>query len=90
MYTKAKYFIRFWQDFLKVLQNVIHLKISFFALIFSDYMNSTSFFKKKLKTLWLLFMDGVHLPQGQSHFEETVYFLPLNPQKFLVLILSTS
>ena len=23
-------------------------------------------------------MDGVQLPQGQSHFEEAVYFLPLS------------
>ena len=35
-------------------------------------------------------MDGVQLPQGWSHFEEAVYFLPLSSQKFLVLILSTS
>ena len=35
-------------------------------------------------------MDGVQLPQGLSHFEEAVYFLPLSSQKFLVLILSTS
>ena len=35
-------------------------------------------------------MDGVQLPRGQSHFEEAVYFLPLSPQKFLVLTLSTS
>ena len=34
-------------------------------------------------------MDGVQLPQGYSHFEETVYFLPLSYKKFLVLILST-
>ena len=34
-------------------------------------------------------MDGVQLPQGESHFEEAVYFLPLSSQKFLVLILST-
>ena len=46
--------------------------------------------KKKKKTLWPLFMDGVQLPQGLSHFEEAVYFLPLSSQKFLVLILSTS
>ena len=32
-------------------------------------------------------MDGVQLPQGWSHFEEAVYFLPLSSQKFLVLIL---
>ena len=37
-----------------------------------------------------LFMDGVQLPQGDSHFEEAIYFLPLSSQKFLVLILSTS
>ena len=30
-------------------------------------------------------MDGVQLPQGLSHFEEAVYFLPLSSQKFLVL-----
>ena len=24
-------------------------------------------------------MDGVQLPQGYSHFEEAVYFLPLMP-----------
>ena len=35
-------------------------------------------------------MDGVQLPQGLSHFEEAVYFLPLSSQKFLVLILLTS
>ena len=35
-------------------------------------------------------MAGVQLPQGCSHFEEAVYFLPLSYQKFLVLILSTS
>ena len=35
-------------------------------------------------------MDGVQLPQGYSHFEEAVYFLPFSSQKFLVLILSTS
>ena len=34
--------------------------------------------KKKLKkTLLHLFMDGVQLRQGQSHFEEAVYYLPL-------------
>ena len=43
-----------------------------------------------LTTLWLLFMDGVQLPQGQSHFEKAVYFLPLSLQEFLVIILPTS
>ena len=45
---------------------------------------------KKKQTLWPLFMDEVQLPQGYSHFEEAVYFLPFSSQKFLVLILSTS
>ena len=35
-------------------------------------------------------MDGVQLPQGYSHFEEAVYFLPFISQKFLILILLTS
>ena len=38
-------------------------------------------FKKK-QTLWPLFMDGVQLPQGYSHFEEAVYFLPLSSAIF--------
>ena len=47
--------------------------------------------KKKKKTLWPLFiMDGVQLPQGYSHFEVAVYFLPFSSQKFLVLIQSTT
>ena len=29
---------------------------------------------KTKKTLWPLFMDGVQLPQCQSHFEEAIYF----------------
>ena len=37
---------------------------------------------KSNKTSWLLFMDGVQLPQGYSHFEEVVYFLPLSSQKY--------
>ena len=45
---------------------------------------------KKIKTLWPLFIDGVELPQGYSHFEEAVYFLLFSSQKVLVLILSTS
>ena len=50
----------------------------------------TSRLNKKKTTLWPLFMDGVQLPQGYTHFEEAVYFLPFSSQKFLVLILSTS
>ena len=46
--------------------------------------------KKKKKKLWPLFMDGLQQPQGYSHFQEAVYFLPFSSQKFLVLILSTS
>ena len=42
------------------------------------------------KALWPLFMVGIRLPQGYSHFEEAVHFLPLSSQKFLVLILPTS
>ena len=34
-------------------------------------------------------MHELQLPQGYSHFEEAVYFLPFSSQKFLVLILST-
>ena len=45
----------------------------------------TSLFNIK-KNLWPLFMDGVQLSQGYSHFEEAVYFLPFSSQKFLVLI----
>ena len=36
------------------------------------------------------FYGWVQVPQGKSHFEEAVYFLPLSSQKFLMLILSTS
>ena len=54
------------------------------------YFSLKLFILKKTLTLWPLFMDGVQLPQGLSHFEEAVYFLPLSSQKFLVLILSTS
>ena len=46
--------------------------------------------KKKIKTLWSLFMDGVQLHQGYSHLEEAVYFLPFSSQKFMVRILSIS
>ena len=46
--------------------------------------------KTNKQTLWPLFMDGIQLPQGSSHYKEAVYFLPLSSQKFLVLILLTS
>ena len=43
----------------------------------------------KKKTLWPLHMDGIELPQGHSHFEETIYFMPLSSQKFLLRVLSS-
>ena len=65
-----------------------HLREHKFKHSFQDTLNPLCTLKKQ--TLWLLFMDGVQLPQCLSHFEEAVYFLPLSSQKFLVLILSTS
>ena len=35
-------------------------------------MKYESLKKKKKKTLWPIFMGGVQLPQGYSHFEEAV------------------
>ena len=58
-------------------------------MLVSDPLVSCEILLKK-KSLWPLFMDGVQLLQGYSHFEEAVYFLPFSSQKFLVLILSTS
>ena len=58
-----------------------------------NFADDTTYYIFKLyfkKTLWPLLMDGVQLPQGQSQFEEIVYFLPLGSQKFLVLTLSSS
>ena len=49
----------------------------------------TNYINKKKQTLWPLFIDGVQLPQGCSHFEQAVYILPFSSQKFLELILST-
>ena len=43
-----------------------------------------------LKNNFMVPLDGVQLPQGLSHLEKAVYFLPLSPQKFLVLTLSIS
>ena len=39
---------------------------------------------KKKTTLWPLFMDGVQLTQGQSHFKEAVYFLAKIRRKLLI------
>ena len=44
---------------------------------------------KNWKLYGLFFMDGVQLSERQSHYEETVYFLPVSPQEFLVLIYAT-
>ena len=40
--------------------------------------------KTLLKTLWSLVMDWVQQSQGNSHYEETVYFLALSLYEFLV------
>ena len=40
-------------------------------------------------TSWPLFVGGIQLPEGCSHFEEAVYFLPFSSQTILVLIVST-
>ena len=34
-------------------------------------------------------VSGSTVSKLQSHYKEIVYFLPLNPQKFLILIWST-
>ena len=61
-----------------------------FKVLVKHWWASACFKKKTLKNiLWPLFMDGVQLPQGWSHFEEAVYFLQISSQKSLVLILST-
>ena len=46
--------------------------------------------EKLVKFLKKKICERVQLPQGYSHFEEAVYFLPLSSQKFLVFILLTS
>ena len=44
---------------------------------------------KEKKTLWPVFYGwGSAVSRLQSHYCETVYFLPLRPQEFLVFILS--
>ena len=51
-------------------------------------MDPTRPWVQKLYSSFLV--DGIQLPQGYSHSEEAVYFLPLSSHKFLFLILSTS
>ena len=43
-----------------------------------------------VKNLMAAFNGWESTSRRQSHSSETVYFLPLSPQKFLVLILSSS
>ena len=49
---------------------------------------TTHYFKKDVRVHF--YGWGSTASRLQSHYEETVYFLALNPQKFLVLIWSTS
>ena len=57
--------------------------ISWQRLLFQNYV-------KKKKLYDPFFMDGVQLPQGYSHFEEAVYFLPFSSQKFLGILFGES
>ena len=64
------------------------VSVLFYVSARTFYFNSRKNLNFKLygPFLWM----GFKLPQGYSHFVEAVYFLPFSPQKFLVLILSTS
>ena len=53
---------------------VIHTKKQ--PLDISRLVAIATFIKKIF--FWPLFMDGVQLPKGYSHFEKAVYFLPLS------------
>ena len=68
---------------------------TFFRLFFRLFLQKTlsqmfDWDLNKKKLYGPFFIYGIQLPQGQSHFKEAVYFLPLSSHKFLVLILSTS
>ena len=67
-----------------------NFKAEFPSLKLDFLLLSSSKRKNKKKLYGSFFMDGVQLPQGYSHFEEAIYFIPQSPQKFLVLTLSTS
>ena len=56
------------------------IKKTEYNLIYKVFTEVFLIFKK---TLWPLFMDGVQLSRGYSHFEEAVYFLPFSSQKLL-------
>ena len=71
----------FWQISYSLLQTLLKIR----QKILHSQRILTFNFKKKKETLWPLFMYGVQLPPGYSHFEEAIYFLPLSFQKFLVL-----
>ena len=58
-----------------------HLKTLPALLKYNHTMN-----QEQKKTLWSLFRYRVQLPYGYKAKEETAYFLPRSPQKFLVLI----
>ena len=49
---------------------------SFFNVlaVFLVIYQSQSKHSKKKETFWHLFVDGVQLPQGYSHFQEAAYF----------------
>ena len=51
-----------------------------------DWESSALTTKKKNNFMAPFVIDGVQLPQGYSHFEKEVYFLPFSSQKYLVLI----
>ena len=89
---KQKTFSQIFVPFLKLTFNFncFFKKMTITVYVFPKLRTVKNVIRQKKKTLWPLFMDGVQLPQGYSHFEEAVYFLPLSSQKSLVLILSTS
>ena len=85
-YSYMSWLIIIWSKFLYLSCFFLaaHPQASIVFLLYTIWRN----LRIKKKTLWPLFMDGP--PQGYSHFEEAVYFLPFSSQKFLVLILSTT
>ena len=70
---------------------IMHCKNTTCIIITASHLHNYSK-KQKKQTLWPLFMDGVQLPHGYSHFEEAVYFLPFSsqPPTYLLQKLSTA